>query len=631
MSYFDLPEPPTPATIAQARRSLEAQQRSVRELSDKIQAEQDSLARMIRESQYTIAEMQKERAILQERVTVTLAYISPIKRLPNELLRTIFQFNFEEYPCCAWVLSAVCQLWRKLVLNMPVLWSKVRLMTNMASSAETIRLWLERSGSNVPLDIEIFLRYSASPSTGVSSKSRRRTSYMTSQLLGDALDAATGTTTPVVQIAPAGLGGGANHAVTLVQVPQHHNTHVAPIIHTANAIAATANGLMHTLSAHAPDDVFGMPPLIPSDRSSHNSKTRKAMHWGHITFYYLVEQMHRWERFVFRFDKQFSSYAALGAIEGDAPLLREFEVSCAEASFYPNWKWLPSAPPHAHDTSSLRSLTLQYVPFKWTSSIFHNLRSLNLRCLPNVHLAIDRILHIISQSPQLEELSLSFVSPGQPVLPLTSTTCPDLRAFTIAGHYHLTALVDALVLPALETLVFDIDTRDPVEDTIAALLARSGTPPLTRLSLAYGLHNSGFFFGAAGVTSWQFLSELDQLEALQVGSTPFEPLVVALSAPAEDAQQDRWLCPNLVSLAVRACHTRGDAVARLVQMVEARNPDLANGGAPLIVGGVAPARLRQLEVHECSQLGPDVVNWLKTRVDEVVCSDPLFERWVIPC
>lgn len=40
------------------------------------------------------------------------------------------------------------------------------------------------------------------------------------------------------------------------------------------------------------------------------------MHWGHIAFYYLVEQMHRWERFIFRFDKQFASISALKSVEG---------------------------------------------------------------------------------------------------------------------------------------------------------------------------------------------------------------------------------------------------------------------------------------------------------------------------
>lgn len=41
-----------------------------------------------------------------------------------------------------------------------------------------------------------------------------------------------------------------------------------------------------------------------------------SMHWGHIVFFYLAQQMKRWERFVFRFDKQFTSMGALKAING---------------------------------------------------------------------------------------------------------------------------------------------------------------------------------------------------------------------------------------------------------------------------------------------------------------------------
>lgn len=47
-----------------------------------------------------------------------------------------------------------------------------------------------------------------------------------------------------------------------------------------------------------------------------NVVSRVSMHWGHIAFFYLVEQMHRWERFIFRFDKQFTSMGALKSING---------------------------------------------------------------------------------------------------------------------------------------------------------------------------------------------------------------------------------------------------------------------------------------------------------------------------
>ena len=93
----------------------------------------------------------------------------------------------------------------------------------------------------------------------------------------------------------------------------------------------------HHLIPHAPPPAsvanvtIVMPPSPPShqdgwsigghtfhghDRSA-NAVSRSSMHWGHIAFFYLVEQMHRWERFIFRFDKQFTSMGALKAINGE--------------------------------------------------------------------------------------------------------------------------------------------------------------------------------------------------------------------------------------------------------------------------------------------------------------------------
>ena len=51
------------------------------------------------------------------------------------------------------------------------------------------------------------------------------------------------------------------------------------------------------------------------------------MHWGYIAFYYLMQQMHRWERFVFRFDRQFSSINALKTMTGEALLLLQWAAN----------------------------------------------------------------------------------------------------------------------------------------------------------------------------------------------------------------------------------------------------------------------------------------------------------------
>lgn len=58
------------------------------------------------------------------------------------------------------------------------------------------------------------------------------------------------------------------------------------------------------------------PPAPHASAITTTSQSRASSHWGHIAIYYLVEQMHRWERFVFRFDRQFPSWQALKSVSG---------------------------------------------------------------------------------------------------------------------------------------------------------------------------------------------------------------------------------------------------------------------------------------------------------------------------
>jgi len=119
------PEPPTKASLASARRSLQAKRSSIQALTAQIQSAEAALAQLIRESRSAIAELEAERTRLEQVELATLAYLSPVRRLPQELVREIFMWCFEEHPCCAWVLAAVCTSWRKLALRTPLLWSKV--------------------------------------------------------------------------------------------------------------------------------------------------------------------------------------------------------------------------------------------------------------------------------------------------------------------------------------------------------------------------------------------------------------------------------------------------------------------------------------------------------------------------
>ena len=125
MPFPKLVDPPTKETLVNARRSLEATRASVEEITSKIDAAETTLAQLVRDSRLAINELEGQRAALEDQVSRTLAYLSPIRRLPMELLREIFVWSFEEHACSAWVLAAVCPSWRRLALRIPLIWSKV--------------------------------------------------------------------------------------------------------------------------------------------------------------------------------------------------------------------------------------------------------------------------------------------------------------------------------------------------------------------------------------------------------------------------------------------------------------------------------------------------------------------------
>lgn len=298
-----------------------------------------------------------------------------------------------------------------------------------------------------------------------------------------------------------------------------------------------------------------------------------------------------------------------------------------------------------------------------------NLHTLSLRALPTSHLPVDRILTIISNNPQLHVLSLHFQGVLPAVLPLSPLTLPHLAFLSLGGHYHLTTLLDNLILPALVTLSLDIEVRDPIEDAITSLLLRSNHPPLEQLAIAFStsLIHAGaaaaFYYGPGGmIITWtQLLAEIPELKTLKVGGTALEPLLSALGPPDEDTltglnlvqthpagtggssgpgQGWTWACPRLEVLCLRGCHAHSEGVTKLVQMVEARNPavslfssnsngaNTASGGFPSTIGSLTPVRLKRLEMYDCTSLGEDVMKWLDARIAKVVCMDLISERWV---
>ncbi|KAG6839824.1 hypothetical protein C0991_011289 [Blastosporella zonata] len=463
----NFPEPSTASTLNDARRVLYATQASVSEVEAKIEAAEARLAQVVRESRLLIDELECQRDAL------------------------------------------------------------IRLLTTQHSSPERIRLWLERSGETVPLDIEIYLQVTNPNSESKSPRRRQRRSPSRSPsppLWPLPFPHHQATTTPHYFLPPPSI------------IPVH------------------------------PAFVPHFPPLLippsPPPNDDPSRLLRSGIHWGPIVFFYLCEQMHRWERFIFRFDKEFRSMKYLKSINSDAPLLQEFEVSCAEPAFYRDWEWLPTALRNAKlALPKLKKLSLQFAPFKWSSPMLRNLHTLNLRALPTAQLPIDRILHIVSNNPFLQSLTLHFQSALPVVLPLSPTTLPHVKTFHISGHYTLSSLIDVLILPILSNLALDIDAREPIEDTLTALLTRSAQPPLTHLAIGYDASASTppFYYGTSSVAiAWgMLLPELPYLESLHVGGTQLEPLIAAL----RDDQP--WACPDLEFLRMRHCHGHTDCVMKL--------------------------------------------------------------------
>lgn len=90
MFPLGLPEPPTAATLNDARNHLSTQQDAVRRLTGEIDGAEEELDRIVRTSRLAIEELQRERAAVEEQLMATLAYLAPIRRLPRELLAHIF-------------------------------------------------------------------------------------------------------------------------------------------------------------------------------------------------------------------------------------------------------------------------------------------------------------------------------------------------------------------------------------------------------------------------------------------------------------------------------------------------------------------------------------------------------------
>ncbi|KAF7365084.1 F-box domain-containing protein [Mycena venus] len=88
--------------------------------------------------------------------------LSPLRRMPTEILSLIFTFTLPPHPraeSAPWTISAVCSRWRAIVISQPCFWSFIQLDYHSEFSPITsfrLETQLRRSGE-LPLKIEILM------------------------------------------------------------------------------------------------------------------------------------------------------------------------------------------------------------------------------------------------------------------------------------------------------------------------------------------------------------------------------------------------------------------------------------------------------------------------------------------
>ncbi|KAF7335739.1 F-box domain-containing protein [Mycena venus] len=135
----------------------------------------DEIARL----QSLIDAANRKRDELEEFIDAHLALMSPVRRLPDDVIRAVFlatlptgrnpALNSDEAPL---LLCRICRSWRILARTTPRLWASIHIVVphplKLPQLTERVTAWLEKSGT-VPLDISLTYSRTSDTSSDVSS------------------------------------------------------------------------------------------------------------------------------------------------------------------------------------------------------------------------------------------------------------------------------------------------------------------------------------------------------------------------------------------------------------------------------------------------------------------------------
>ncbi|KAJ1302023.1 hypothetical protein OPQ81_000858 [Rhizoctonia solani] len=171
---------PSKAQINEARLTIAHCEQELNTLSCQIAAEESRVVNIIKEAHEQLAALQAKKGAQQKRIENARAILSPIRSMPPELLRNVFIHAFEADPVVAWRVAAVCSAWRRQALSTCLIWTRLHVKTSARTDPELFRLWLERAGNTLPLDIDITLYDPTPRNRNPRTPKRRRTSEVIS-------------------------------------------------------------------------------------------------------------------------------------------------------------------------------------------------------------------------------------------------------------------------------------------------------------------------------------------------------------------------------------------------------------------------------------------------------------------
>ena len=118
----------------------------------------DEIKREIEEGQLELRRLLEQRKDISEQLDLHCDQLSPIRKVPPEIIRIIFLFwasdrHFLQSPTHVSpnVLTGVCVSWKKIALGMPEIWSFILVEIRKGTfypDKRTVEMWIERSGSS---------------------------------------------------------------------------------------------------------------------------------------------------------------------------------------------------------------------------------------------------------------------------------------------------------------------------------------------------------------------------------------------------------------------------------------------------------------------------------------------------